>query len=146
MAEKKKKYQRGSPESDHKRRAADRCEPKKTIRNKDYEKALNKLQIELVKLQRWVQDKGLRVVVHGEHVRRPEGPRQLAGDQVVLVPSRDRQRPVDAVVFELLAPTRELSSQLGVRLEFVRRSLQASQHGHAQGVGKEPAKGYKLHP
>jgi len=63
MAEKKNKYQRGSPESDQKRRAADRCEPKKTIRNKDYEKALNKLQIELVKLQEWIKHAGLKVVV-----------------------------------------------------------------------------------
>ena len=33
------------------------------ISKKQYEKALAKLQIELVKLQKWIQDKGLRVVV-----------------------------------------------------------------------------------
>ncbi|BAZ44069.1 polyphosphate kinase 2 [Chondrocystis sp. NIES-4102] len=33
------------------------------ISKKDYEKELAKLQIELVKLQRWVQDKGLKIVV-----------------------------------------------------------------------------------
>lgn len=33
------------------------------LSNKDYEKALTKLQIELVKLQGWVRHKGLRVVV-----------------------------------------------------------------------------------
>ena len=33
------------------------------ISKKQYEMALAKLQIELVKLQKWIQDKGLRVVV-----------------------------------------------------------------------------------
>ena len=35
----------------------------KTIKTKVYEKELIKLQIELVKLQRWVKEKGLKVVV-----------------------------------------------------------------------------------
>src|SRR6056297_833555 len=35
----------------------------KTIKKKVYEKELRKLQIELVKLQRWVKEKGLKVVV-----------------------------------------------------------------------------------
>jgi len=34
----------------------------KKIRNKDYEKELAKLQIELVKLQEWIKEKGLKVV------------------------------------------------------------------------------------
>ncbi len=38
------------------------AEPR-TIRNKDYERELEKLQIELVKLQEWIKFKGLRVVV-----------------------------------------------------------------------------------
>lgn len=37
--------------------------PKKTISKKVYEKELNKLQIELVKLQEWIKRKGLRVIV-----------------------------------------------------------------------------------
>ena len=45
------------------RRMADQEEPKKTISNKDYEKALAKLQIELVKLQEWIKHKKLKVVV-----------------------------------------------------------------------------------
>ncbi|NCC62758.1 MAG: polyphosphate kinase 2, partial [Verrucomicrobiae bacterium] len=35
----------------------------KKIKTKVYEKELIKLQIELVKLQRWVKEKGLKVVV-----------------------------------------------------------------------------------
>jgi len=45
------------------RESATRCRPKKKISKKDYEKALAKLQIELVKLQEWVKHKQLRVVV-----------------------------------------------------------------------------------
>ncbi|WP_321372371.1 polyphosphate kinase 2 [uncultured Desulfuromusa sp.] len=37
--------------------------PLKKIKNKDYEKALEKLQIELVKLQEWIRHKKLKVVV-----------------------------------------------------------------------------------
>jgi len=37
--------------------------PKKTISKKVYERELNKLQIELVKLQEWIKRKGLRVIV-----------------------------------------------------------------------------------
>ncbi|MBN2792920.1 MAG: polyphosphate kinase 2 [Desulfuromonadales bacterium] len=45
------------------RDTAIRCQPKKKISRKDYEKALGKLQIELVKLQEWIKHKQLRVVV-----------------------------------------------------------------------------------
>ena len=38
-------------------------EKRKKIKNKDYEKELAKLQIELVKLQEWIKHEGLRVVV-----------------------------------------------------------------------------------
>ena len=40
----------------------DRDKPKK-ISKKEYNKELEKLQIELVKLQRWIKHKGLKVVV-----------------------------------------------------------------------------------
>ncbi len=36
---------------------------RKTLRNKDYQKALGQLQIELVKLQEWIKAEGLKVVV-----------------------------------------------------------------------------------
>lgn len=58
-----KKPKRGNPDARFKRRAADRVEPKKKLRNKDYEKALAQLQIELVKLQEWIRHQGLKVVV-----------------------------------------------------------------------------------
>ena len=45
------------------RDTATRNEPRKTISKKDYEKALAKLQIELVKLQEWIRYKKLKVVV-----------------------------------------------------------------------------------
>jgi len=41
----------------------DRPKDLKLISGKDYEKALGKLQIELVKLQEWIKAKGLKVVV-----------------------------------------------------------------------------------
>ncbi len=37
--------------------------PTKKIKNKEYEKELVRLQIELVKLQEWIKEKGLKVVV-----------------------------------------------------------------------------------
>ncbi|GAG55083.1 unnamed protein product, partial [marine sediment metagenome] len=36
---------------------------KDKLTKKEYEKQLNLLQVELVKLQRWIQTKGLKVVV-----------------------------------------------------------------------------------
>ncbi len=45
------------------RLTATRSAPKKKLSIKDYKKALNKLQIELVKLQEWIKFKKLRVVV-----------------------------------------------------------------------------------
>lgn len=58
-----KKYRRDNPNDKHQRRAADQGEAKKTISNKDYEQALAKLQIELVKLQEWIKAQKLKVVV-----------------------------------------------------------------------------------
>ena len=63
MGNNKLNYQRGNPKADKARRAADLPQPKKNISNKDYEKALATLQIELVKLQEWIKHKGLKVVV-----------------------------------------------------------------------------------
>ncbi len=45
------------------RETQQRCRPKKKISNKAYEKALAKLQIELVKLQEWIKHRQLKVVV-----------------------------------------------------------------------------------
>lgn len=48
-----------------KRKKAEKIPPDslRTISEKDYEKALGKLQIELVKLQEWIKTEGLKVVV-----------------------------------------------------------------------------------
>lgn len=54
MSKNKRKYDREKKQ---------RQEPRKSISNKDYEKALSGLQTELVKLQEWIKVKGLRVVV-----------------------------------------------------------------------------------
>ena len=40
-----------------------RDKKKDKLTKKEYEKQLNLLQVELVKLQRWIQTKGLKVVV-----------------------------------------------------------------------------------
>ena len=37
--------------------------PKSTLTNKQYEAELQKLQVELIKLQAWIKEKGLKVVV-----------------------------------------------------------------------------------
>lgn len=45
------------------RNNASRCRPKKKISNKNYQQALEKLQVELIKLQEWIKYKKLKVVV-----------------------------------------------------------------------------------
>ena len=45
------------------RQTRERLEPRRTIKTKDYEKALGTLQIELVKLQEWIKAQKLKVVV-----------------------------------------------------------------------------------
>ncbi|MDX2495904.1 MAG: polyphosphate kinase 2 [Desulfuromusa sp.] len=57
----KKKERKEKRKFDREKKA--RNEPLKTISKKDYEKALEQLQIELVKLQEWIRHKGLKVVV-----------------------------------------------------------------------------------
>ncbi len=46
-----------------KKHSADVVEFEKKLTKKEYEKALGRLHIELVKLQEWIKDKGLKVVV-----------------------------------------------------------------------------------
>jgi len=97
-----KKQKRGAPQSDNKRRAADQA--KKTISNKDYELALSKLQIELVKLQEWVKHKGLRVVVVFEG-------RDAAGKGGAIKRITECLSPRVARVVALPAPTERESTQ-----------------------------------
>ena len=63
MGEKKQEQARQKELRKYDRQTRTRCMPKKTISTKEYEKALNKLQIELVKLQEWIKHKKLKVVV-----------------------------------------------------------------------------------
>ncbi len=87
-----------------KRRTADRSEPKKTISNKDYEKALSKLQIELVKLQEWIKHKKYRVVVIFEG-------RDAAGKGGAIKRITECLSPRVARVVALPAPTERESTQ-----------------------------------
>jgi len=65
MAKKKdsKKYNGKKNESAHKKEHKNNLADKKELTKKVYEEELDKLQIELVKLQEWIKHKGLKVVV-----------------------------------------------------------------------------------
>ena len=86
------------------RRMADQAEPKKTISNKDYEKALAKLQVELVKLQEWIKHKKLKVVVVFEG-------RDAAGKGGSIKRITECLSPRVARVVALPAPTERESTQ-----------------------------------
>ncbi|HLA98120.1 MAG TPA: polyphosphate kinase 2 [Anaerolineales bacterium] len=77
--------------------------PKK-LRNKMYLKELGKLQIELVKLQEWVKNKGLKVVVIFEG-------RDAAGKGGVIKRITERLNPRIARVVALPAPTEREKTQ-----------------------------------
>ncbi|HEY5674021.1 MAG TPA: polyphosphate kinase 2 [Malonomonas sp.] len=87
-----------------KRRSTDLPAPKKTISNKEYEKALAKLQIELVKLQEWIRHKKLRVVVVFEG-------RDAAGKGGAIKRITECLSPRVARVVALPAPTERESTQ-----------------------------------
>lgn len=61
---KNKKEKKKEKKADHQDQAAEpaMASEKKKINNKEYEKELAKLQVELVKLQEWIKHKGLKVV------------------------------------------------------------------------------------
>ncbi|MCK5033789.1 MAG: polyphosphate kinase 2 [Calditrichia bacterium] len=65
MAKKKdsKKHDGKNNESAHKEKHKNNLADKKELTKKVYEEELDKLQIELVKLQEWIKHKGLKVVV-----------------------------------------------------------------------------------
>jgi polyphosphate kinase len=75
---------------------------------KDFEKRLAKLQAELVKLQRWVQHKGLKVVVIFEG-------RDAAGKGGVIKRITERVSPRVFRVIALPAPTEREKSQMYVQ-------------------------------
>jgi polyphosphate kinase 2 len=102
----RRKTKQPEPESgkQHKRRATDQPEPKKTIRKKDYEKALARLQVELVKLQEWIRHTKLRVVVVFEG-------RDAAGKGGAIKRITESLSPRIARVVALPAPTEREASQ-----------------------------------
>ena len=63
-----------------------KSDTKKKIPKKYYESELNRLQIELVKLQEWIKRKGLKVVVIFEG-------RDAAGKGGTTIAASPRQRP-----------------------------------------------------
>ncbi len=99
-----KKQKRGNPQGEQNRRAADQANSKRTISNKDYEKALAKLQIELVKLQEWIKHQGLKVVVVFEG-------RDAAGKGGAIKRITECLSPRVARVVALPAPTERESTQ-----------------------------------
>lgn len=99
-----KKNPRKNTAAKAKRRAADRATPKRTISNKDYERALAKLQVELVKLQEWIKHENLKVVVIFEG-------RDAAGKGGAIKRITDGLSPRVARVVALPAPTERESTQ-----------------------------------
>jgi polyphosphate kinase len=78
------------------------------ISTKDYNKALNKLHVELVKMQRWVQHKGLKVCILFEG-------RDGAGKGGTIKALTDRVSPRVFRVFALPAPSDREKSQMYIQ-------------------------------
>jgi polyphosphate kinase len=75
------------------------------LKNKDFEEQLRQLQIELVKLQLWIKEKGLKVVIIFEG-------RDAAGKGGVIKRITDRVSPRVFRVVALPAPTEREKSQM----------------------------------
>ena len=82
--------------------------PKGKLKNKEFEKHLAKLQAELVKVQLWVQHKGLKVVVVFEG-------RDAAGKGGVIKRITERVSPRVFRVVALPAPTEREKSQMYIQ-------------------------------
>ena len=83
---------------------AESAEPRTKIRNKVYERELERLQLELAKLQEWIRHEGLRVVVVFEG-------RDTAGKGGVIKRIVERLNPRIVKVVALPAPTKRERSQ-----------------------------------
>jgi polyphosphate kinase 2 len=97
MAKKKAKVEAAKPDAGDGR-----------LSNKDYEKALKKLHVELVKLQLWVQHKGLKVCVVFEG-------RDGAGKGGTIKAITERVSPRVFRVIALPAPTEREKSQMYIQ-------------------------------
>ena len=89
------------------KKTAGRDEPPK-MSNKEYEQEMEKLQGELIKLQYWVQEKGLRVIVVFEG-------RDAAGKGGVIKRITERVSPRVFRVVALPAPSKRENSQLYIQ-------------------------------
>ncbi len=80
------------------------CQTPKTLNGKEYRKTLEELQVDLIKLQGWVVEKGLRVVVIFEG-------RDAAGKGGVIKRITQRMNPRVCRVVALSTPTEREKSQ-----------------------------------
>jgi len=103
----KRKDRRAAAEetSPDKKGAASATEPKEKLGNKEYEKELKKLHVELVKLQEWVKEKGLKVCIVFEG-------RDGAGKGGTIKAITERVSPRVFRVIALPAPTEREKSQM----------------------------------
>lgn len=85
----------------------------KKIKNKEYEKALYKLQVELCELQRWVRQEGKRIIIIFEG-------RDTAGKGGVIKRILERVSPRTFQVNALPAPTDRQKTQMYVQRYFER--------------------------
>src|SRR5215467_4323452 len=83
----------------------DQEEPTGKMKNKEFEKELEKLQVELVKLQRWVVHKGLKVIIVFEG-------RDAAGKGGTIKRIVDRVSPRVFRVVALPTPTEREKSEM----------------------------------
>jgi polyphosphate kinase 2 len=105
MAARKKKDDRDPSSKGAKKNAAGAAAERGKMKNKEYEERKKKLDAELVKLQLWTQEKGLRVVVIFEG-------RDSAGKGGAIKAITDRVSPRVYRVVALPAPTEREKSQL----------------------------------
>src|SRR5215831_10726864 len=83
-------------------------EPSGKMKTKEFENELEKLQVELVKLQRWVQHKGLRVIIIFEG-------RDAAGKGGTIKRITDRVSPRVFRVVALPAPTERERTEMYIQ-------------------------------
>ena len=100
----KSKGQKHKQRRKYERDSGERCLPQKSIGKKTYKKELKRLQIELVKLQEWVRQKKLKVVVIFEG-------RDAAGKGGAITRITEPLNPRITKVVALPAPTERERSQ-----------------------------------
>ncbi len=105
MAKKKKAVTAAANNSEPEKKAIGNKTPKREkIKNKVYERELAKLQVELVKLQEWIKDQSLKVVVIFEG-------RDTAGKGGTIKRIMDRMNPRIVRVVALGVPTEKEKTQ-----------------------------------